>query len=171
METQRKERLAEHREHSAIPMSSDAAWALVTASGQPSENCSDSVCEVIREATGESFTRDTLAELGFDPLRSMYLTRGDSVMGAMLIDTEHSTCWRVIVMVVARDLRRCGHGSSALEMLKALARSSAVGTLALDVRVDNEVAIEFYRRHGFAVQSIKSGFYHGIDGYRMCLAL
>lgn len=60
--------------------------------------------------------------------------------------------------------RGCGKSKLLLEKLISLAVDK---NITLEVRVDNLVAINLYKKYGFVEKAIRKGYYDGIDGILM----
>lgn len=73
----------------------------------------------------------------------------------------------VMTITVAPDARRGGWGTLLMEWLVETATRSGAEALMLEVRSDNEPAIELYRRWGFEQLSVRRGYYKGADGLIM----
>lgn len=65
-----------------------------------------------------------------------------------------------IARIAVAPGRRCaGVGSAVLKKTEELCVKRGVRRLMLDVRAGNETARRFYKRHGFAEDGIRKGFY------------
>lgn len=74
-------------------------------------------------------------------------------------------------IAVAEDYQGQGYGDQLMQHLQKQARQAGCEVLALEVRVNNEKAINLYRKHGFTIVSTRENYYREnggyIDGYRM----
>ena len=61
--------------------------------------------------------------------------------------------------------RSLGYGSLLLNHLEQQAANSMCETIALEVRVSNEKALQLYEAHGFVIMNTKPGYYKDPDGY------
>lgn len=70
------------------------------------------------------------------------------------------TC-RIYNITVHPEHRRSGYAKSLLEEAERLAISRGVGVMRLEVRQDNDIAINFYERYGFVRGERKPNYYEG----------
>ena len=68
---------------------------------------------------------------------------------------------RLITIDVRDEQRRSGVGSALLRAVEERLRAAGVTSLILEVAVDNERALGFYARHGFARTGRIPGYYLG----------
>ncbi|SEL91961.1 GNAT family N-acetyltransferase [Halomonas daqiaonensis] len=79
---------------------------------------------------------------------------------------------RLYSFCVHPEARGTGLGRRLLEALEAEAREHDAEVLGLEVRVDNSVALELYRRMGFRPERWLSDYYEdGCAGWQMAKAL
>ena len=77
----------------------------------------------------------------------------------------------VLLATVAR-FRRQQIGTQLLAWLQESATIAGLDYISLEVRLENSAAVKFYERHGYAIESVKTGYYDGQeDAYRMRLDL
>ena len=75
-------------------------------------------------------------------------------------------------LVVAPSFRRLGHGFSLMEKFLMDTRSRGAKIVTLEVRSDNEAAINLYRNFGFEDTYTRRNYYKdGCDGRLMMLKL
>jgi ribosomal-protein-alanine N-acetyltransferase len=81
--------------------------------------------------------------------------------------TSHDTV-RITMLAVNKDYRRQGFGSNLLiNLLKKLAEKN-ISQVDLEVKTDNNAAINFYKKHGFTITDNVPSFYKsGEDAYIM----
>jgi ribosomal-protein-alanine N-acetyltransferase len=72
----------------------------------------------------------------------------------------------VVTIDVSPELRRVGLGGILLGEAERQMKAAGVGRMGLHVAVDNEAAIRFYERLGYACLGVAKGFYSeaGVDG-------
>lgn len=88
-----------------------------------------------------------------------------------LPDTE-SPDLRILMLSVHETYRRQSIGSGLLRELVSRALSSGIKRIVLEVNVENHEAISFYKRLGFSIDQMLSGYYAtGHDAYRMSKAI
>lgn len=79
---------------------------------------------------------------------------------------------RILLLTISPELRRQGHGSRLLNQFIELCLMTGMKVISLEVRKSNEIAIYFYRKHGFQmVEEMKNYYADGESGYRMALWL
>ena len=74
---------------------------------------------------------------------------------------------RVVAFAIDSDYKGNGFGSQAWDMLVEAARSDGHSEIQLEVRGDNQFAIEFYRRRDLEIVSTLEGYYNAGLGYVM----
>lgn len=67
----------------------------------------------------------------------------------------------VLTIAVASGWQQRGIGTRLLDELAGEAGRRDAGELLLEVRADNEAALEFYRRHGFERIAVRRNYYAG----------
>lgn len=99
------------------------------------------------------------------------LAEGAEIRGyGLLLTRKNSKTWRLYSIAVAAAARGTGVGRKLLEHALELARTNGAKALSLEVKVDNQAAIELYRRYDFEVVDLLPDYYPGhADGYRMRL--
>lgn len=99
------------------------------------------------------------------------LEKDQQLLGySLLLTRKGSKVWRLYSLAVAATARGTGVGRKLLEHALALAKNSGAAALSLEVKVDNNAAIELYRRYDFEVVDLLPDYYPGhADGYRMRL--
>ena len=74
----------------------------------------------------------------------------------------------LLLFAVREDARRRGIGSALLQWLEDVARAAGITRFTLESRRENEAALSFYRKHGYAVSEDVPGMYEGkVDGVRL----
>jgi ribosomal protein S18 acetylase RimI-like enzyme len=81
------------------------------------------------------------------------------------IDRNHA---RILMLAVKPPYQRQQIGSKLLLRFLKDMRTCGMTMVELEVRTNNHVAIEFYRRHGFSIQETLAHFYQNGDAaYQM----
>ena len=70
-------------------------------------------------------------------------------------------------LLVYDRYRGNGIGSKLMEHLIKLATEKKVNNITLEVRKDNNIAINLYKKYGFKDVAIRENYYNGIDGILM----
>ena len=53
------------------------------------------------------------------------------------------------------------------ELIKYMIDNNEFDNITLEVNVNNDCAINLYKKHGFEIIGIREKYYNGIDGYLM----
>lgn len=76
---------------------------------------------------------------------------------------------RILMLAVKKQQQRRHIGSSLLIRFLSDMRNLGITEVELEVRTTNLIAIEFYKKQGFAIQETLPGFYqNGEAAYLMC---
>jgi [ribosomal protein S18]-alanine N-acetyltransferase len=92
-----------------------------------------------------------------------------AMAGFVIVQLEGATTERygyVVTIDVAPELRGVGLGGLLLRQAEGQVRAAGVGRMGLHVAVDNDAAIRFYERLGYACVGVAKRFYReaGLDG-------
>ncbi len=68
---------------------------------------------------------------------------------------------------VLEDYRHQHIGSQLIEKLLSIAKDNNILNITLEVRCDNNIAVNLYTKYGFIKKAIRQGYYSGIDGILM----
>lgn len=68
---------------------------------------------------------------------------------------------------ILEDKRRRGYASKLLDYLIKLAKRKNLINITLEVNVNNQSAINLYKKHAFEVVAIREKYYGNNDGYLM----
>jgi ribosomal-protein-alanine N-acetyltransferase len=109
------------------------------------------------------WTRREMAELLAAPgVAGLVLQSGRKEVGLAL--------WRVaadeaelLTVAIRPDCRRRGAGRALVELVVALARERAAGSLFLEVGADNAAALALYRAMGFRQVGHRCAYYRRVD--------
>ncbi len=75
---------------------------------------------------------------------------------------------RILMLAVDTPYRRNGIGTGLITLFEQEAAKVKVNRIKLEVRVDNDEAIRFYRNHGYSISSLLPSYYNdGSDAYVM----
>jgi [ribosomal protein S18]-alanine N-acetyltransferase len=98
-----------------------------------------------------------------------------SIAGFAIVHVEHSTAQRrgyVVTLDVAPELRRCGLAGRLMDEMERRAAEARAIRMELHVFAENDAAIQFYEKRGYACLGMQRGFYgRGLDAlvYRKTL--
>lgn len=91
-----------------------------------------------------------------------------AVLGLIVGTKESGHGGRVLIFAVEPAAQGRGVGNALLNSLQSAMAVEDVRQVELEVRTDNDRAIEFYRRHGFQVAGLQERAYQdGADAYLM----
>lgn len=90
------------------------------------------------------------------------------LLGLIVGTKEEAHGGRVLVFAVEPETQGQGVGRALLRSLQQAMTLESVRQVELEVRADNQRAIEFYRRHGFQVTGLQERAYRdGTDAFVM----
>ena len=94
-------------------------------------------------------------------------TEGSRILGFILTE-ENPPLAHIITLDVAETHRRRGAGSLLLAESEGNLALRGVRTILLETATENEVAIAFWRRHGYRIEAVLKRYYLGRqDAYEM----
>ena len=113
------------------------------------------------------FQKDHLLWILKNPRAATYVYENGGVLGALMIHDEH-VLTRVLSIGVHPRHRREGIGRALMEVAEDAARQLRVPEVRLEVDVNNEGAIAFYKRLGYVVlERLREYYSWGDDAYAM----
>ena len=111
-------------------------------------------------------------ELDENPISNSYVIEVNSVICGFIVFWVTFNSSTICKIGVIEPLKRKGLGSILLETMIDDMVSNEVETITLEVRVTNQVAINFYAKHGFQVVTTKKNYYEdGTDAFYMVKVL
>ncbi len=94
-----------------------------------------------------------------------------TVAGYISLLTRGGKNGRIYSLAVDPEFRGRGIAELLVETALDFSRREGLRAVFLEVAVDNAPAISLYRKKGFVIRSLKSGYYHsGGDAYSMVFA-
>ena len=103
-------------------------------------------------ARGISYTR---RELAFYMARKRGFTlvaeSEGRIIGFVVVDRDRQGQGHVITIDVLPEARRSGLGSRLMEAAEERLRGLGYSVVMLEVAVDNDAALAFYKRHGYSI--------------------
>ncbi|MBC7081306.1 MAG: ribosomal protein S18-alanine N-acetyltransferase [Thermoplasmatales archaeon] len=118
----------------------------------------DAVLKIANESFPEKYSSDFLIYLWTSyPDGFLVAEKNNEVVGFIISVKVSKTDLRVLMLAVSKKYRRQSIGKSLLRELAI--RFPEVRRIFLEVRVDNEGAIKFYQKNGFAIKDIIEDFY------------
>lgn len=93
----------------------------------------------------------------------------DQLVGyAIVLTRKNSRKWRLYSLATAPEARGKGVARGLVVAWIDEAQRQAIQILSLEVKCDNQAAIQLYRQFGFEVVDVLASYYSdGSDGYRM----
>lgn len=89
----------------------------------------------------------------------------------LMLTRKNSRVWRLYSIATAPEARGTGVGRALIEYAIQTARRHKASALSLEVKTDNQAAINLYEKYDFAVTDVLPSYYDdGTDGYRMRLS-
>lgn len=150
------------RAGSVLPTASDAEqdeFGPMTASDL------DAVADLEAQAQSFPWTRGNFADALAAGYPSCVLRRGGRLAGFCVLmpapDVAH-----LLVIAVARDMRRQGLGRRMLDWCERQAAERGIEGILLEVRPSNEGALRFYESQGFSRIGVRKGYYPAAGGQR-----
>jgi ribosomal protein S18 acetylase RimI-like enzyme len=130
-----------------------------------------SVLRLVQRSLGEQIPYTFFLQMS--SLRPEYCKVARSLLdglclGLIVGTKESGHGGRVLLFAVDPDRQGTGVGRALLRSLQNAMAIEDVRQVELEVRTDNQRAIEFYQRHGFSVAGVQpSAYQDGADAYVM----
>lgn len=101
-----------------------------------------------------------------NPFTEFYVLKdNDKIVGFINFDVIYDRAELININVIS-DKRNNGYGSKLLLFMLDLLKGK-VKNITLEVKVDNSIAINLYKKVGFSEKAIRKNYYNGIDGILM----
>ena len=129
--------------------------------------------EIIRQLfldqTGERYASESVRTLPIPEWRGnlVLLDSNNMIRGLLWSNKFKQNSVRIVAFAIDSDFKGIGFGSQAWELLVDAALADGRNEIQLEVRGDNEFAIEFYKRRGLEIVSTLEGYYQAGIGYVM----
>ncbi|MCL4340688.1 MAG: ribosomal protein S18-alanine N-acetyltransferase [Candidatus Thermoplasmatota archaeon] len=118
------------------------------------------VMEIARQSFSEYYSSNLIIDLyNAWPKAFMVYILNDSVQGFIIGSRNHEGEARILLLAVKNELRGMGIGRSLMEHFVNFAIQNHMISIRLEVKIDNENAITFYRNFGFVITSRIKGYY------------
>lgn len=147
----------------------DARWCL----GPSPKSLDDATVEVIKQLfldqTGERYVGASVRSLPIPEWGGnlVLLDANNMIRGLLWANKFNEKRVRVVAFAIDSDYKGNGYGSQAWDILVEAARHDGHSEIQLEVRGDNQFAIDFYRRRGLEVVGTLKGYYKAGIGYVM----
>ncbi len=149
--------------------SMEALWEEGTSPKELDPLTVEIVKQLFLDQTGERYAEASVKSLPIPEWGGNLVLRDKNGMlrGLLWANKFSKSRVRVVAFAVDSDYKGKGLGSTAWNLLLEAARKDGHTEIQLEVRGDNEYAIEFYRRRGLEVIGTLSGYYKSGIGYVM----
>ena len=116
-----------------------------------------------------AYSRDELAHYLGAPRGLCFVAEEKAETVAFILGhAPRRSVGHVVTLDVAPQLQRSGLGSILMNKLEAMFVAAGCSSLILEVAVDNNAALSFYKKHGFTVLKTLRRYYPGgLDGLLM----
>jgi len=122
---------------------------------------------------GISFDEDSFFIYLNDPSSINLVAELEEEMAGFVILRRYSKSRANLVTIdVTPRLQGCGIGTSLMDEAERMAKKSGIDMIVLQVAVDNERAMEFYTRRGYArARRLRNYYQNGVDAWEMRLSI
>ena len=151
------------------PSDKFARWCL----GPEPKTLDNSNVEIIRQLfldqTGERYASESVRTLPIPKWKGnlVLLDSNNMIRGLLWSNKFKESRVRIVAFAIDSDFKGRGFGAQAWKLLVDAALADGRNEIQLEVRGDNEFAIEFYKRRGLEIVSTLEGYYKAGIGYVM----
>ena len=127
------------------------------------------VKQLFLDQTGERYAEASVRSLPIPEWGGNLVLLDDNGMlrGLLWANKFSESRVRIVAFAIDSDYKGNGFGSEAWLILLNAARNDGHSEVQLEVRGDNQFAIDFYRRRGLEVVDTLDGYYNAGVGYVM----
>jgi ribosomal protein S18 acetylase RimI-like enzyme len=127
------------------------------------------VKQLFLDQTGERYAEASVRSLPIPEWGGNLVLLDDNGMlrGLLWANKFSESRVRIVAFAIDSDYKGNGFGSEAWLILLNAARNDGHNEVQLEVRGDNQFAIDFYRRRGLEVVATLDGYYKAGIGYVM----
>ena len=146
-----------------------ARWCL----GPTPRSLDDSNIEIVRQLfldqTGERYARESVRTLPIPEWGGnlVLLDSNNMLRGLLWANKFSKDRVRIVAFAIDSDYKGRGYGAQGWDLLVEASIGDGHKEIQLEVRADNEFAIEFYKRRGLEKISVLEGYYQSGIGYVM----
>ena len=125
--------------------------------------------QLFLDQTGEVYSEASVKTLPIPEWGGNLVLLDDNQMlrGLLWTNKFSETRVRIVAFAIDSDHKGLGFGAQAWDHLLVAARADGIKEIQLEVRGDNEFAINFYRRRGLEIIMPLEGYYNAGIGYVM----
>lgn len=111
----------------------------------------------------EAYSRDMILDSFDNGYYYNYVIEVDNlIIGYISYTIIFDEC-NLLKIVIDDNYRMSGYGKKLFESMVLKCKEKEVDKIFLEVRTDNITAKKFYQKIGFVKESIRAGYYNGID--------
>ena len=146
-----------------------ARWCLGPSPKSLNEESVEIIRQLFLDQTGERYASESVRTLPIPEWRGnlVLLDSNNMIRGVLWGNKFREDRVRIVAFAIDSDYKGRGFGSQAWELLVDAALADGRNEIQLEVRGDNEFAIEFYKRRGLEIVSTLEGYYKAGIGYVM----
>ena len=123
----------------------------------------DSIFSIDNSYEFEKYSYNQFLEMyNIDYYHFLVAMSDTKIVGYLCFTKIFDEC-NLIKIVVSKEFQHQGIGKNLVEFLIHEMKVSGVKKIYLEVRTDNEKAINLYEKTGFKLIDIRKGYYNGID--------
>ena len=125
----------------------------------------EEVYNLAKKYLKEEYTFDLLLKLwSFSPNGFLVAKENEKIVGFIVGAKIDATTLRILMLAVDKNYRRRGIATSLLKKLQF--NFPEIRKITLETRIDNNAAIQFYKKHGFKiVERVKDFYTDGSEAY------
>ena len=97
-----------------------------------------------------------------NPFLNILVYYEESIKGIIIYDLIYDRC-EIEYIAVDKRCRNNGIGSKLIQEIE----KQKINNISLEVKEDNIIAIEFYKKNGFKIKAIRKNYYGNKNGYLM----
>lgn len=97
-----------------------------------------------------------------NPFFKSFVYEDDSIVGVIIYNEPYDRI-EIDYIAVDENYKNKGIGSQLLKKIE----NNNIKNITLEVRQSNEVAINFYKKNGYKIVTIRKNYYNNEDGYLM----
>ncbi len=144
-------------------------WCLGVSPKSLDEFSIETIRQLFLDQTGEVYSNQSVRHLPIPEWDGnlVLLDENKMIRGLLWANKFNATRVRIVAFAIDSDYKGKGWGAKAWNHLIDTARGQGFKEIQLEVRGDNEFAIEFYRKRGMEIIQTLEGYYRAGIGYVM----
>ncbi|NHJ46660.1 MAG: GNAT family N-acetyltransferase [Asgard group archaeon] len=109
-----------------------------------------------------------IVESFFDTEHFYIVENQDELLGFIIFAVNSKNIIHIMILAVKSIYQRKGIGSYLLDKIEPIIQKTNTRKIRLEVQTDNEVAIDFYKKHGYIIATTIDHYYEdGSDAFLM----